>query len=127
MWPRSSRVGLSPCPTPSPALPDSSSPPSHAPSGLPGSAPGALDLGPMTIIKCGCVCMCAVSETRSQPYLTSVKGQEVKANLTKIVKFGVEHTGSEGKMSKGSQSSQAYMCDSEHHCIQIFSWSLEFI
>jgi len=31
------------------------------------------------------------------------------------------------KMSKGSQSSQAYMCDSENHCIQIFSWSLEFI
>jgi len=29
-------------------------------------------------------------------------------------------------MSKGSQSSQAYMC-SENHCIQIFSWSLEFI
>ena len=64
--------------------------------------------------------MCAVSETRSQPHLTSVKGQEVKANLTKIVKFEVEHIGS-------GQSSQACMCDSENHCIQIFSWSLEFI
>ena len=41
--------------------------------------------------------MCAVSETRSQPHLASVKGQEVKANLTKIVKFEVEHIGSEGK------------------------------
>ena len=40
--------------------------------------------------------VCFVGETRSQPHLVaSVKEQEVKANLTKIVKFKVEHIGSE--------------------------------